>query len=476
MQAVHFQIIDEIFESRTERINRKSLKESSLSRLIVNSERIHQLFSASKELKKLRFPELDLLQDIRELVDAKASIFDGIKDPAQYRRQLRSDLLPKYISTHFIQMTQNKIMTELLQPTREKKDQDALMTALVFLQSHTDLHVPCEDNPLWEIIFNLSIKDGIRFVDTLTALIEGLDTLRDTDPQALFQDPILLRFTKEISQWNIFWKQFIAHQDLSSYEKLISALLRGELMVELYFDEIVHLPLLLYRLFKEHFVQGLFDPNQLSDLEKQIIAKKILESLSHAADLDIPSISPVLKKRLLVLKKEIVKKKNAEQISQMEALLTSFNKDMRPSQHAFLLTLFIAKISIKKNWENKRDFFFFYTILKNPEDARNYFDYSQIMDKLKYSDSVEKILNCAIELDANNFWGYWGLGYHHMKHNALEESEYNFQTALKIAQHVEIQSQGKCTRELFLIKEDIKKLKKKIIRHQVKNQQQISLF
>ena len=51
--------------SERKKTGRKTPK-SSLERLIINSENISELLTTKKELKNLRFDELDLLRDIRE--------------------------------------------------------------------------------------------------------------------------------------------------------------------------------------------------------------------------------------------------------------------------------------------------------------------------------------------------------------------------------------------------------------------------
>ena len=60
--------------------------------------------------------------------------------------------------------------------------------------------------------------------------------------------------------------------------------------------------------------------------------------------------------------------------------------------------------------------------------------------------------------------------------NKFAESEKNLRTALNIAQQFEIHSAGELKRELFLIKEDIKKLNLKRIKEQAMTQPQINLF
>jgi len=476
MQPIHFEIVDEILESRPDRVKKKSPKQSSFARLIANSEHITKLFFDRKELKYLRFDELDLLKDIREIIEADPAKFEDIKDPSQYRREIRAKILPKYVTKDFIKMVQERLLTDIFHSSLKQKDQDALMTAMVFLQSHTDLGVPCEDNPLWEIIFNLSIKDGIRFVDSLAALIEGLDTLKHKNPNAINQAPLVLQVTKEICQWPIFWRQLATHKNVETYESLVSALLRGEMIVELYFDEIVHLPVLLHRQFNNLLTENISFYEQLSDTEKEETAKIVFENIVKSAALDLPSLLPVLKERIKKAKKKAVKDKNNGKAEQFKILLDSLNEGDDTSQNSFLLTLLIAKISIKKYWENKRDFFFYFTIFKNPEDAQNYYDLGQILYKLKHYDSIEKVLQCAIEVDEYSFWGYWGLGNFLLRRNRLIESEENLLKSLKIAQQLEIHARGKLKRELFLIKEDIKKVTSKKIKQCANKQPQIDLF
>lgn len=468
MQPVHFEIVDE----KHDRFRGAYSKQTSLSRLITNAEYISQLFSDRKELRQLRFDELDMLRDIREMTESDPSKFDDIKDPSQYRRQIRSQILPKYLTPNFIRLTREKILAELIQSSPQKRDQDALMTAMVFLQSHTDLGVPCEDNPLWEIIFNLSIKDGIRFVDSLAALIEGLDTLKNKDPDRLSQDPMVLQMTKQVCQWPIFWRQLIEYQDAQPFDSLLSALLRGEMMIELYFDEIIHLPLFLYRQFNKILTKEIL----LSDLEKEEIARITFNNILKSATIDLPSIIPILKKRLNKAKKKTQKERNNDKVEQIDILINSLNTNDHIANNVFLLTLLIAKISMKKYWENKRDFFFFFTIFKNPEEPRNYFDYGQIMYKQKYFEPIENVYRCAIEVAEPSFWGYWGLGNFQLKRNELFDSERNLLTALKIVQQQEINTYGNLKRELFLIKDDIRKLKLKKLKEQANHQPQIVLF
>jgi tetratricopeptide (TPR) repeat protein len=475
MQPIHFEIVDEILETKHSPVENKSRKQSSLARLITNSEHITKLFAKRNELMHLRFDELDLLRDIREIIEADPVRFENIKDPSRYKREVRAKILPKYITKDFIRMTQDRLLSEIFHSSLPKKDQDALMTAMVFLQSHTDLGVPCEENPLWEIIFNLSIKDGIRFVDSLAALIEGLDTLKLSDPDAITQAPLVLQMTKEVCQWPIFWRQLVKHKNVDTFEALVSSLLRGEMMVELYFDEIVHLPLLLYQRFNNRLSQNASFFEDLSDTKKEKIAKTVFKSIVESAILDLPILLPILKDRIKKAKKKAVKNKNNGKAEQFKVLFDSLeNEDT--SQNTFLLTLLIAKISIKRYWENKRDFFFYFTIFKNPEKAQSYYEFGQILYKLKHFDSIEKVLKCAIEVDDTSFWGYWGLGNYQLRQNKLIECEKNLQTALKIAQQLEIHARGQLKRELFLIKEDLKKLKSKKLKQRTNDQPQINLF
>lgn len=473
-KPAQFEIVDEFIKSERDHIEKPSKEQGSLRRLIANSEHIKELFTKRNELKHLRFDELDLLRDIRKIVASDPVKFGNIKDPSHYRRAIRSKVLPKYLTPDFIHLIREKILAQFFHSSIQSKDQDALMTALVFLQSHTDLGVPCEDNPLWEIVFNLSIKDGIRFVDSLTALIEGLDSIRGKNPEILTQDPPLLQQTMQVCQWPIFWRKLVEYKkDVQPFESLVSSLLRGEMMVELYFDEIIHLPLLLYRQFKDVIYSETSLNEKLTDIEKEEVSKIVIKNILKAASLDIPSLLPTLNKRLLKTDKKTINKKNHEKL---KILINSLTEKDDVSNNIFLLTLLIAKISIKKYWENKRDFFFFFTILKNPEEPQNYYDYSQILIKLKYFDAINKILQCAIEIDKNSFWGYWGLGSYQLRVNKLQQSEKNLITALKIAQQLEIHAQANLNRELFLIKEDIKTLKQNKIRQQAVHQPQIDLF
>ncbi len=63
-----------------------------------------------------------------------------------------------------------------------------------------------------------------------------------------------------------------------------------------------------------------------------------------------------------------------------------------------------------------------------------------------------------------------------IKNDKISKAEGYLNTALKTAQKLEIQQPNKYRRELFLIKEDLKKLKRKKIKLQVRQQPQIDLF
>ena len=66
---------------------------SSLERLVFNSERITELLMSRKELKNLRFDELELLRDIRDLVEIDPKKFENIKNPVEFRREIRIKIL-----------------------------------------------------------------------------------------------------------------------------------------------------------------------------------------------------------------------------------------------------------------------------------------------------------------------------------------------------------------------------------------------
>lgn len=465
---MRFEIIDEKSTGR-----KAKPPKSSLERLIYNSENISNLLTDRKELKNLRFDELDLLRDIRDLVEADPNEFESLKNPLEFRREIRAKILPKYITQAFIRVTQEKLLNELLRTSRIGSEQDSLMTALVFLQSHTDLGLALEDNPLWEIIFNLSIKDGFKFVDSLTVLIEGLDSLKVSDPEILTRDPLILQKTKQICQWPIFWKQLIIHQEIQPFEGIISSILRGDLMIELYFDEMVHLPYFLYQLFKADLHDDNFLSEIIPDGIKESQAHELYQTILKSVEKDLPFLLPILIKRIKTFLK---KTRSKDHQAQLALALEKLKAKEEFANNIFLITLLAAKISMKKYWENQRDRFFFFTILKNPLDAKNYYDYGHILLKQKQTTTAEQLFRCAIEIDPNSFWGYWGLGFCFLKNNQLPDAEELYHSALKLAQHVEIQSPNKFRRELFLIKEDMKKLKGKKLKMQSVQQPQIDLF
>ena len=476
MSSVRFQIVDEILNLPKEQVEKNTPAKSSFSRLVKNSAHIKKLFSTSDALKKIRFNELNLLKEIREFVDTNPDMYEKISDPSMFRRQIRADVMPRFIDNEFIKTTQRSLLGEFLKSSNHQKDQDALITALVFLQSHIDLGVPCEDNPLWEIVFNLSIKDGIKFVDSLTTLIEGLDTIRDKEPDLISRDPVILGYAKEVSQWNVYWRQLIEHEDIKPHETLISAMLRGELAVELYFDEIIHVPLFLSRLFKRRKMNETSDLGNMGDDDRAALAKEIFEQISAALELDFALLKPVLVKRLEEAKDKSDKNGNSDQSKAIADVIHAVAKNPEAPGNPFLLALVMTKLSNQKYWDNKRDFLFFMTVLKDPEKPQNYHTYSRILDRLKCFEASEGVLKCAIELKEDDFWGYWGLGNHYMKKNELDKSETQLNEALKIAQQLEIYSKESYTRELFLIKEDILKLNKKKIKEEAKTHQQIDLF
>lgn len=464
----------EFIEQPSPRKKREQAPKTSLERLVYNSENISRLLTTKKELKNLRFDELDLLRDIRNLVETDPQKFENIKNPIEFRREIRAKILPKYISDEFIRSTQEKLLNELLRTSRTGTDQDALMTALVFLQSHTDLDLPLEDNPLWEILFNLSIKDGLKFIDVLTVLIEGLDSLKIRDPEILTREPRILQKTKQICQWPIFWKLLIDHKEILPYEAMVSSILRGELMIEIYFDELVYLPYFLYQLFKSSLQKDNFLNETIPDGDKQLQAHELYHAILKSVEKDLPHLLPTLIKRIEKILKKV---KDANRKEQLQLSIdTLISKKDQLSNNIFLITLVAAKISMKKYWENQRDRFFFFTILKDPLDSKNYFDYGHILLKQKYTANAKQLFKCAIEIDPQNFWGFWGLGNLYFKTNNLIKAEQFYFQGLKIAQQLELQQPNSYRRELFLIEEDMKKLKQKKIKLQALEQPQIDFF
>jgi len=464
-----FEIVEKaIKETKLE----KKLHKTSLERLIDNSEHIADVLLSRKKLKKLRFDELELLREIRELVETNPNKFDKLKQPSEFRREIRATILPKFIQENFIKDAEEKLLAELL-TSNQRVDQDSLMTALVFLQSHTDLGLPLEDNPLWETIFNLSLKDGLRFVDTLTALMEGMNNVRVQDPEILTQDPLILQKTKQICQWPVFWRLLIEHKEILPFEGLISTILRGELMIELYFDELVHLPYSLYQLFKDDLNNPDFITELIPDGDKEKLAKKLTGAILDSVEKDLPFLLPDIIRRIEKVSKKQKKNEFKDQLQQ--ALETLKSKD-KLANNIFLIMLIAAKISMRKYWESKRDRFFFFTILKNPLESKNYFDYGHILIRLKKKKTAKQLFKCAIEIEPEKFWGYWGIGQLFNSANKIREAEQYLITAMKKAQKFEIQQPHNFRRELFLIKEDLKKVKKKQARLQVKEQPQIDLF
>lgn len=466
----HFEIV----ENRPHHKKRSDkTPKSSLERLVYNSENISNLLTSKKELKNLRFDDLELLRDIRDLVETDPKKFEHIKNPVEFRREIRTKILPKYITIEFIRLTQEKFLNELLRTSRTATDQDSLMTALVFLQSHTDLGLPLEDNPLWEIIFNLSIRDGLKFIDSLTVLIEGLDSLKINDPDFLTRDPLILQKTKQICQFPIFWKLLIEHKEILPFEGIVSSILRGDLMIEIYFDELVHLPYYLFQLFKPDLHNKDFLSEMIPDGDQEILAQELYQAILKSVEKDLPFLLSTLIKRIEKISQTI---KESDQKEQLKLAIETLKSEDQLANNIFLITLIAAKISMKKYWENQRDRFFFFTILKDPLDAKNYFDYGHILLKQKHKASAEQLFKCAAEIDYQNFWGFWGLGYFYFKTNKLLNAEQFLNESLKIAQQLEIQKPNMFRRELFLIKEDIKKLKQKKMKLQAIEQPQIELF
>jgi hypothetical protein len=464
----------DIIEQSSSRKKKEQAPKSSLERLVFNSENISRLLTTKTELKNLRFDELDLLRDIQNLVETDPRKFENIKNPMDFRREIRAKILPKYISHEFIRLTQEKLLNELLHTSRTGMDQDALMTALVFLQSHTDLDLPLEDNPLWEIVFNLSIKDGLRFIDVLTVLIEGLDSLKISDPEILTREPLILQKTKQICQWPIFWKLLIDHKEILPYEGIVSSILRGDLMIEIYFDELVHLPYYLYQLFKPELQKNNFLNEMIPDGDKELHAQELYQAILKSVEKDLPHLLPTLIKRI---EKILTKVKDADQKEQLQlSINTLISSKDQLSNNIFIITLIAAKISMKKYWENQRDRFFFFTILKDPLDSKNYFDYGHILLKQKHTANAKQLFNCAIEIDPQNFWGFWGLANLYFKTNNLIKAEHFYSQGLKIAQKLELQQPNLYRRELFLIEEEIKKLKQKKVRLQAIEQPQIDFL
>jgi len=464
-----FSFVDEAVR---ERRKKKKVPKSSLERLLFNSEYLAHLLRNKKKLNSIRFDELELLRDIRNLVESNSEKFNKLNHPEKFRREIRATILPKYITPSFIKSTEEKLLTELLN-TRQKLDQDALMTALVFLQSHTDLGLAVEDNPLWETIFNMSLRDGLQFVDTLTTLLEGIDHLKVKDPELLRRDPIILQKTKQICQWPVFWKLLIEHKEIMPFEGLISSILRGDIIVELYFDELVHLPYYLFQLFKDEIDQLNFLSELIPDGDKERMANDLSRAILKSVEKDLPFVLPQIIKRLEKIQKKQTKKEMKEQLQQA---IDNLQVEDQLANNIFLIMLIAAKISMKKYWESRRDRFFFFTILKDPLNAKNYYDYGHILIRLKKIRAAEQLFRCAIEIDPESFWGYWGLGQLYLKREKLVQAEEYLKIALHKGQKIVIKQPQLFQRELFLIKEDIKKLNRKKVRIQAKLQPQIELF
>lgn len=461
-------------EKKTPTQKKKGTKtQSSLERLVNNSEKISRLLTEKKELKNLRFDELELLRDIRNLVETDPKKFENIKNPLEFRREIRAKILSKYITAEFIKQIQEKLLNELLNTSHIGADQNALMTALVFLQSHTDLGLPVEDNPLWEIIFNLSIKDGLKFIDVLSALTEDMDSVKINDPEIINREPRILQKTKQICQWPIFWKLIIEHKEILPFEGIVSAILRGDLMVEIYFDELVHLPNYLFQLFKSNLGKNEFLSEMIPDNDKELLAKDLYQAILKSVEKDAPFLLPILIKRTDKIASKV---KEPTQKEQLQLAIDTLKADNHLANNIFLITLIAAKISMKKYWENQRDQFFFFTILKNPLDAKNYFDYGRILLKQKHSLNAEQLFRCAVEIDPQSFWGFWGLGNYFLKKKRFGKAEEFYSQGLKIAQQLEIQKPNRFRRELFLMKEDMRKLTQKKVKRQVLEQPQIDLF
>jgi len=465
-----FEIVDDLTFAKKKHIK---VPNSSLERLIFNSENITNVLTSKKELKKLRFDELSLLRDIRELVESNPDKFASLDDPSEFRREIRATVLPIYITTEFIRITQEKLLNELVRTTRKRKDQDSLMTALVFLQSHTDLDLPLEDNPLWEIIFNLSIKDGLKFVDFLTVLTEGIDSLKTNDPEALTRDPLILQKTKQICQWPIFWKILIEQKEILPFEELISSILRGSIMIELYFDELVHLPFYLFKLFSAELDNEDFLTELIPDGDKEDLAKQLYASILKCVEKDAHFLIPNLIQRIKLIQHRT---RNSDQKEQLNLAVSTLESSDLLANNIFLITLIAAKISMRKYWENRRDRFFFFTILKNPLDSKNYFDYGQILLRQKEKKTAEQLFKCSIEIDPSSFWGYWGQGHYYYKVNEFPKAEQYLIQALRITQQAEIKEPNKFKRELFLIKDDIKRLRQAKVNLQIVNNPQIDMF
>ncbi len=450
---------------------RRSAK-SSLERLIHNSEHFSEILRTNIKLKSLRFDELDLLRDLREIVELKKKEFERITDPAEFRRMIRALILPRYLTAEFIKETEDKLLSQLLS-CRKRADQDALMTALVFLQSHTDLELPVEDNPLWETIFNISLQDGLKFIDSLTVLTEGMNQLQVSDPNLLTRDPLVLQKTKQICQWHVFWRQLISQKGIMAFEGLISSILRGDFVIELYFDELVHLPYFLYQLFKDDLHKPDFLSETIPDGDKEKLAMALSRTILKSVKEDMPHVLPELIKRMEKAKKKQKDEKLKEQLTEAIAKL-KLEED--PANNIFLIMLIAAKISMKKYWENQRDRFFFFTILKNPLDAKNYYDYGNILIRMRKSRNAELLFRCATEIAPESFWGYWGLGQFFLKKKKLKDAENFLIRALKTAQKEALQNPHSLHRELFLINEDIKKLNRLKMKKQAESQPQIELF
>jgi tetratricopeptide (TPR) repeat protein len=235
----------------------------------------------------------------------------------------------------------------------------------------------------------------------------------------------------------------------------------------------VHLPYSLFQLFKSEMHDDNFLSEIVPDGTKESQAHQLYETILKSVEKDLPFLLPILIKRIKAFLK---KTRSKDHHAQLEIALETLKAREQFANNIFLITLLAAKISMKKYWENQRDRFFFFTILKNPLDAKNYYDYGHILLKQKQTPTAEQLFHCAIEIDPKSFWGYWGLGFFFLKNSKLPDAEKLYDSALKLAQQSEIQHPTKFRRELFLIKEDMKKLKEKKLKMQSAQQPQIDLF
>jgi len=173
----------------------RSLSKADVSRLLepgvlrANLKGLAELLTSRSGLAEVRFgPEAlsGQLRAYRERSERSPAgqqrrAAQGTAEPLDVRgeachNEIVAALLPSLVTPRLVDRTRRALERCLSDPRNTKKDVKSLLTGLFLLQSQKDDRLPTSDNPLWELIFNLSISDLFSAQERLDGLVEEEST------------------------------------------------------------------------------------------------------------------------------------------------------------------------------------------------------------------------------------------------------------------------------------------------------------